>query len=310
MNSHLFLGVQKKLLSLPCFRAKLGMITPFFVLFNLAISGALCVYAVSHYLGIASNFIIGLISMSIIFGIYSINRFTDGYEDFSNSSERTSLLLHKYKLLYAGAILLTGSIIYLTFTQKLNAFHLCLVCGGLCYSLPVFPLYSKDKGVYFVKLKKIIFVKNLLVAVLWGLSIFLVPVLFVNHTISWDLNLYLLLGSITIGTLSNTTFNDIRDEIGDRLANNPTLPVVIGGKKTALLILSWNVLWVLCILLLSLLDKISLITSSVLIFMGLYPFFYIVGFYKKWFSNKNAEPISDFCFTIFAISVFVLEYFK
>ena len=158
---------------------------PLIIVLYLSIMGMACTSAVMFYMGMTPDLLIGLIFMGFVFFIYMINRFSDIQEDFANDIKKV-LFFTNHKILFKigiAVIILAG--VGLATVNKLNLFHIILISTGILYSYRFIPWYKRGRGILYYRIKDLPFLKNLIVALLWGTSIFIIcmPVLTVCLTI-------------------------------------------------------------------------------------------------------------------------------
>jgi 4-hydroxybenzoate polyprenyltransferase len=248
---------------------------PILILAYLSFLGCFSVFAVQVYLGLGFQPLICVCSLGIIFGIYTSNRFTDGAEDFTNDIQR-ALFFQKRRIYYALALAaLAGSLALLMAKGKLNWLHFLLVGMGFCYSYRLVPWYSTGKGLIFLRIKEMTFIKNLAVSFLWGGSVFMVPILYAAADIR-DVFLVAHLGAgMFLSTLNNTLFDDVLDADGDRLAGIKTLPAVWGSRNSIALLWALDAIWIIWCAALFALGRLDAGHAAFLIFFGLYPAAYM-----------------------------------
>lgn len=280
---------------------------PIFALLNLAISGTLCVYSVMAYLGLKFTFSIGFICACIILGIYSFNRFTDLIEDLSNNTSRVIFVMYKSVLMPISIMLIIISIISLVVSGKINQYHLVLVTLGIMYSFPLIPWFKQNKGLHFIRLKQLPFVKNLFVSLLWGFSIVLIPILYTNMKVVNIFPIALLISSQIIATLSNTLFSDIRDVTGDKFAGNLTLPVLLGESFSLKVIYVISIGWFSLLTYLSVSGAIDLWHYLFFILILIYTPVCILLFKLRIFSYEMINLLSDFDLLLFAAGIKMLS---
>jgi 4-hydroxybenzoate polyprenyltransferase len=290
-------------------RILFGRFMPVGVILNLALVGMLCVLAAMQYLHLELSLSICLLSLGIIGGIYLLNRYTDLNEDFANDTARMIFLMHKNTLYPIGITLLIVSGAFLVLDEKITPYHFILLFTGVAYSFPLIPWYKRNKGLLFVKLKQIPLVKNVTVALLWGFSIFLIPVLFTQTRLTNWSTVALLISAQILATLSNTLFSDIRDEVGDRIAGNMTLPVMAGPIATYVTIVAMNSAWILFSLALYVLGLIDSGHFFFFLLVALYPAVYICAYHIGQFSKGVIDILGDLQLLLFAGGLFVLSQF-
>ncbi|MEO6097624.1 MAG: UbiA family prenyltransferase [Fibrobacteria bacterium] len=256
-------------------KSKVLALKPVLILFYLSFMGCLSVFAVQLYLGMGFQPLICLCSMGIIFGIYTSNRFTDTAEDFTNDIQK-ALFFQSRRIWYALAIgALVVSMGILLVQEKLNWLHFLLIGMGFCYSYRLIPWYSPGQGMQLIRIKEMTFVKNLAVSLLWGGSVFMVPILYSSVTVA---NLFVLIHlglGLFLSTLNNTLFDDILDEDGDRVAGIKTLPTTLGSRNSLRLLWALDIAWILWIALCLSLGKLNLPHSAFLMFLGAFPIGYM-----------------------------------
>lgn len=256
-------------------RLRLSEFKPVFILAYLAFLGCFCVFAVQMYLGLGFQPLICLCSMGIIFGIYTSNRFTDGAEDFTNDLQR-ALFFERRKNWYAIAVaVLAGSFLMLAAMGKLSWIHFLLLGMGMAYSYRLIPWYAPGRGLVFLRIKEMTFVKNLAVSFLWGGSVFLVPILYASAQVR-DPFLVAHLGlGLFLSTLNNTLFDDVMDAEGDRLAGIKTLPAVWGRGPSIALLWFLDGAWIAWSAFCYALGRMDGAHAAFLVFLGLYPAAYM-----------------------------------
>lgn len=285
---------------------KISQFIPIIVIVNLAVVGMLSMFAATYYMHLSINPILGILSISIIAGIYILNRYSDINEDFANDHARMIFILNKNRLYPISIMLLVASLLLLVLMEKITMFHMVLFFVGVAYSYPLFPWYTKKKGAHCLRLKQIPLVKNLSVSFLWGFSIFLIPLLFTQTKPSSWVSVDLLIAAQIIATLSNTLFSDIRDEIGDRISGNLTLPVLWGANATYAVILVINVLWTVFNLFLLATQYIDPSHFMFFLVIALYPAIYITAYNLKKFSKGLIDLLGDLQLLVYAGGLFLL----
>jgi 4-hydroxybenzoate polyprenyltransferase len=285
------------------FKRNLQNIRPLLVVLYLAFGGMLCACSAMVYAHVKPDLVVCFISVGIIFSIYVLNRFTDIREDFANDIKKYSYFLNRNILFKIALVAFAATIVLLIGLEKFKLYHFALISTGVFYSYRLVPWYSPKKGLVFIRLKEFPFIKNLMVALLWGASIFVVPYAF-SHVQIMDYFPIIILGiSITISTFTNTLFNDIRDKTGDMLANNKTLVVLWGEARCYLLLGIVNALWLGICILLKTINKIDWAHFVLLNVMLLYPLIYINLYKTKKFSRGWMDFLTESDLLLFAAGV-------
>jgi len=175
----------------------------------------------------------------IAFSVYLLNRFTDG-EDSYNCPEQRMFFQQKTTLAAIPIFLIAFSILMLAFSSRLVVWHLVLITCGVFYSVSIVP-FARNKSLCWVRLKDILFVKNISVSLLWGITPFAIAASQKISTAPHKLDLITVMSAFCLTTLINTTSCDVRDVEGDRHAKVATLPTYFGVRFTALFLVLWGI---------------------------------------------------------------------
>ncbi len=237
--------------------------------------GSICILGTQSYLGIPFDYMQCISFMGLIFGVYTLNHYTDCIEDYINDIAKLFLFKKQSGILFTASAALLGSIGILFVSHKLNWMHLLLLGIGFGYSFRWFPWYNKTNGLFFVRIKEMTLVKNLSVSFLWAGSVFLIPILS-SAPIAYNTFLVWMLASgLFVSTLNNTLFDDILDEAGDRVARIKTLPTTWGAKQSQVMLIALDGTWILVIIGLYSASRIDWAHAVFLSFFGAYPFLYM-----------------------------------
>lgn len=245
-----------------------------FTLIYLSAMGFLCVLSVERYLGASFDPYGCLSFMGIIFGVYTLNRFTDTTEDFTNDIGKLLFFQRKKAFLFLACGALAISMGILLVSRKWNWMHFLLLAMGFAYSYRVLPWYSPATGFRMLRIKEMTLLKNLSVSFLWGASVFVVPILH-SGAAYHELTIWLLALGLFISTLNNTLFDDILDEAGDRVAGIRTLPAVWGGRNSQILLMAIDAAWLGLVAAFRYAGAIDSAHAAFLAFLGMYPFLYM-----------------------------------
>lgn len=255
--------------------AKLAEMRPALTLFYLSFLGCFCVLSVQVYMGLGFDPLICLVSMAMIFGIYTYNRFTDLEEDFTNDIARVLYFQRKRVFLVLAICAMAGSVVFLLALQKLTWLHFLLLGVGICYSYRMIPWYVPGAGLRLLRIKEMTLVKNLAVSFLWGACVFAIPILYSSFPVAHLKIVPFLATGLFLSTLNNTLFDDIMDEAGDRVAGIKTLPTVWGVRKSYALLRFLDATWLAAS---AALYSLGVIDGAHAVFLGLlavYPFVYM-----------------------------------
>lgn len=288
-------------------KSKIRAFQPVLVLLYLSLMGFLGILSVQRYLGLPFEFTSSLTFMGIIFGVYTFNRFTDTVEDFTNDIGRLMFFEKRNAFLAVAVISLAASIGFLLYERKLNWMHFLLLSMGFCYSYRLIPWFGRKTGYHLVRIKDLTFLKNLAVSFLWGSSVFLVPILY-SGIAEFDRGMIWLLGTgLFLSTLNNTLFDDILDEAGDRVAGIKTLPTTLGGRKSQILLMILDVIWLSAVSGLWGAGMLDPLHAGFLCFLGLYPFLYM-GLHMGGLASKGLiDFLSETDLLFFALGMLLLS---
>ncbi|MBE0515802.1 MAG: UbiA family prenyltransferase [Methanophagales archaeon] len=166
------------------------------------------------------------------YGVYGLNKLTDLKEDIINAPERARLIkkiapVFKLSVLFAFILsLLLGFLVNLLTLPIL----LLPLFSGTLYSVK----FSKN----LPRLKDMLGVKNMTIALTWAVTMALLPVFcLVEKDIVLIITIFYF---FFLKSLINTILFDVRDIEGDRTSGVRTIPVVWGRQKTKNLLLILN----------------------------------------------------------------------
>jgi 4-hydroxybenzoate polyprenyltransferase len=168
----------------------------------------------------------------ITFGIYLLNRFTDNEDNF-NCPEQKFFFQKKSKLIMFPISLIVASVILLSATERLVFWHIALIVLGVLYSVSLIPV-MQQKSIKFLRIKDILFFKNIAVSLLWGIIPFAIAANQKSAVFSINGDLIIVVAAFCLTTLINTVSCDVRDTEGDRHAGIETLATRYGEKRTGL----------------------------------------------------------------------------
>ncbi len=274
----------------------------------LSIIATLTLFCGAVYLQCKIDLILILTFPFIVFGIYTINRYTD-VEDILNDPDKRNYFDKNYLWLFISIFLFSLSIFVLLVTRKLTVYHLLLILAGVTYSVRIIPWVSKSGNAAFKRLKDIPFAKSSVVSIFLGSSFFLIYWQLYPDFIQNRTQVLLITFSFILGIFINTNFADLRDYIGDKAAGIPTIPVIIGKRNTYIFaMIIPGSLWLLVSGYLFYTYVISLEIFFFFILNLLYPVFYISLYHISKFPKKLVEPIADACVLVYALGLVVLRF--
>jgi 4-hydroxybenzoate polyprenyltransferase len=204
-----------------------------------------------------------------VFGIYSLDRLTDSKEDAINIPERGDFIKGRRKIIFAASIAscLLSALIVLLIKPWALPIMLMPVAANAAYG---------SRISHLPRLKDIPVMKNLLVALTWAFGITALTAWGETDAYGIAFIFYFLLAKSFI----NTVLYDIRDLEGDRRSGVRTIPVLVGQKWTAVILLALNSTLLPCLML-------AARSWQLLAFwLVIYGYIYILCFKKG--GNKNA----------------------
>lgn len=201
----------------------------------LALAAGLQMTGALLYFHAVPDFFLVTAYILITFGIYLFNRFTD-CEDAFNCPEQRRIFQDKLRFALIPIFMMVISVLMLSAVHRLCIWHIILVAAGILYSLKLIPKW-KTGSLCFIRMKEILFVKNLSVSLLWGIMPFAIagsqPASAAPETA--DLTVVVLAFCMT--TLINTTTCDVRDADGDRQVGIVTVATKFGEQRIGLYLL-------------------------------------------------------------------------
>lgn len=258
------------------------------------------------YMGAPLDPIVLITAWAIVFGIYGLNRFTDVEDMVNNPEKRIFFKSHPGILITAVATMVISTLLLL-FTHRFTIVHFFMLFVGTAYSLRIIPILDKKGRIIFKRLKEIPFLKSGTVAVIWGISFFMINLALYPHLQSNNFEIVLLMISFTLVTFVNTNFLDIPDLIGDRATGIPTVPARYGIKNTIIYtVLLPSLLWLGIILYFFCAGTISNTITIFLLVNVLFPVFYIGCYFSNFLPQKTIGIAADSCAFVFSIGLLCL----
>jgi (E)-4-hydroxy-3-methyl-but-2-enyl pyrophosphate reductase len=214
----------------------------FLLLSNLMVAlGAFSLsYATNILLGARPGFLYPLLTLLYIYAMHVLNRFLDKGASTYNDPERASFY-RKYRifLIITGIGAIIGALIISLYLEKI----LLLAMGGLSllgiiYSIPIIPVNRRHLWRYS-KIKDIPGSRTISEAIAWPLVITLLPLLKSFHS-EWAAVIpsFFIVFSMAF---VRSAFFDIFQVQGDLIVGVETLPIILGEKRTMIL-LKWIIL--------------------------------------------------------------------
>lgn len=174
-----------------------------------------------------------LLSFSFtVYSIYGLNKLTDIEEDAVNNPERAKIIA-KICTLFKFS-LAVSFILSLILGFSVNV----LALPALLFPLFMGVIYSIGISSHIPRLKDITGVKNLIIALSWGVPLALLPA--IDQSMKQFIVILIIFYIFFIKSLINSILFDIRDIEGDRISGVKTIPIFLGINKTKRLLLILN----------------------------------------------------------------------
>jgi len=215
----------------------LNKVVKFLVLSNVvaASAAASLSYSASHFFQESSAPIYPVITFLYIYAMHVLNRFLDRTASAYNEPERASFLMRHGKSLALMGALSTLGAIGLSLKLGLHTFIALLVLSllGLVYSVPVIPK-GLLLGTRYTKIKDVPGSKTLSEALAWTALVVVIPLL--NGSMKQSAALLLVGSCVFLLAFVRAAIFDIFQLQGDLIAGSETLPILLGEKRTLLLL--------------------------------------------------------------------------
>jgi 4-hydroxybenzoate polyprenyltransferase len=165
-----------------------------------------------------------------------------------------------------------------------------LLATGFSYSCRIVPWFTAGKGFRVIRVKEVPLVKNLIVSFLWSASILAMPVLFASGSLHGARGMYYIAGALFLMIFNNTLVHDVMDEPGDRVAGIATVPTLMGGRKSLMLLWALDGIWTLFIAGLVFAGRLQPGLAVFLILLTGFPAIYSA----LWAWGKSSRAVVDF----------------
>lgn len=215
----------------------------FMLLSNLlvAFGGFALAYAAAILSGRTPGLIHPCLALLYIYAMHVLNRFLDKGASTYNDPERAGFYgKHRGFLIFSGVFSMIGA---LGLSYYLGTMVFFAIAGlsilGIIYSIPIVPISLRHMWRYS-KIKDIPGSKTLSVALAWGVLISLLPLL-EPTSMAWPAAIVSFLSVFSMVYVRSALF-DIFQVQGDLIVGVETLPIVLGEKRT-LLLLRWVILF-------------------------------------------------------------------
>ncbi len=169
-----------------------------------------------------------------IFSMHTLNRYIDRGASRYNSSSRNKIY-HRYsKYIMAGGVLASLSVVALSlqFGVWLFLFYVLCSIAGILYSINFVPVGFRPY-VRYASLKDIPGSRDLFISTAWAAVLTFSPAVSGKWIFEW--RLLFTFSIIFIIAFCRTITLDIKDIQGDSIVGKETIPTLIGGKNSVLL---------------------------------------------------------------------------
>lgn len=196
-------------------------------------AGFLC-YACLKLQGIKPYFPYVVISILYVQSMHILNNLTGINEANYNDPDRASFYNNHMVFLTVLALIAGGIGLITALTMGPIPFLILLVMSimGLSYKLRLVP--EAFSGITYRRIKDIPGSKTLLIAMAWGIVTSLFPALAASGEIR--LSMVIVFTWSTCMVFVRTAFFDILDIQGDRIVGKETIPILLGEKRSMLLL--------------------------------------------------------------------------
>ncbi len=195
-------------------------------------AGCLC-FACSRLLGIMPAVAPAAVAMLYVLSMHLLNHLTGTAEDEYNDPERARFYQQHRLLLSVMAIAAGGLGILCATAMGAAAFAILLVMSllGLSYNLYLIP---DGLGFKLRRIKDIPGSKTYLIAVAWGVVVVLLPGITGKGTLTAAVGVVFVWATALV--FARTAFFDLLDVQGDRIMGKETLPILLGNRRTVVLL--------------------------------------------------------------------------
>lgn len=238
-------------------------------------AGCLCL-ACTRLLGMKPAVAPVAVAMLYVLSMHLLNHLTGTAEDEYNDPERARFYERNRLLLSVMAIAAGGFGIISASAMGVAAFVILLVMSllGLSYNLYLIP---DGLGIKIRRIKDIPGSKTILIALAWGVVVALLPGITGWGTMTVTTGLVFVWATALV--FARTAFFDLLDVQGDRIMGKETLPILLGNRRTVVLL---KAILIGCMLLPATLSAVDL-ASGLGFFLTLCPaaMLILIGAYEK-----------------------------
>ncbi len=202
--------------------------------FYVAAAGGLLAVACGLLQGIAPQWKCGFLAFGYLFAMYNLHRFTDQRAKIFNDPMLLVFYGRHHRLIFWGAILALLASLWLAFMENWPAFILLTLMSafGILYSIKFIPAFISNR-LKVRRLKEIPASKTIFAALAWALVLVVIPALIRGQVGFSMASVFVFIFLLVL--VRNAMF-DLFEVQGDRIVGKETLPVLIGFRKTMLVL--------------------------------------------------------------------------
>jgi 4-hydroxy-3-methylbut-2-enyl diphosphate reductase len=262
----------------------------------LALGAGSLTYACSVIQQLPRTWIHAAVAMLYVFSMQVLNNIFAIKSDTYNHPARAGFY-RRYRPVLAVMAMVSGAAgLYLAYTTGVMSFFILLIMSllGLSYNLKIIPDTWSGKH-RLRRIKDIPGSKTLLITMAWGIVTSILPAVDARVAPVWLTVAFLYATGLVF---SRTAFFDIAAIQGDRIAGRETLPIILGEKKTFVLIR-----WVLAAIMVMLAGAgLTGLPLTLSVPMALVPGLMLVFIYlfekKTWSSRIQIEFLMESSFLL------------
>lgn len=267
-----------------------------------SLGGGLLALACSLLQGIEPRAEHGLIAFCYLFAMHNINRLTDQQAKIFDDTAylRFSRKYRKTMMMLATVFLFAGLMIAALGGWPSFAWLLLMSVFGVLYRIHFIPRFLAAR-IKVSRLKEIPGSKTFFVALAWAMAVVLLPAV---HENAVSARTYGLMSFILPLVFVRNALFDVFQVQGDRIMGKETLPVLIGARKTIVVL---HCIMAFLLVLLVLYPALGLIAAPLgywllpgLLYLAGFTFFYSKGY---WSPGVKLEFGLETIFVIIAVSV-------
>jgi 4-hydroxy-3-methylbut-2-enyl diphosphate reductase len=193
-------------------------------------------YASLIFQGIKPSATLLSIAFFYVFAVHVFNRYNERVKDEFYDPARTRFFREHGKILIISATIASFTALYLSYILGIRDFILLLFSYlmGIIYSIRIVP-EKLHAFIRYKRLKDVPGSKDIFVALAWAWVIVLIPML--NKEIYFSYRSLSILAFIIVTVFIRSVVFDIMSIEGDRIVGRETIPILIGQRRTQIMLL-------------------------------------------------------------------------